>query len=206
MQPSVPGSKRSSILVEVCSMLQAGMREEAAVTLRSRYPFSPLTATSRRYTPTQCMRVFVRDGFIDRYSGRRLVFPGTLRLLTKLLPIEFPFQSNWKTDACHFAFYELFPTIDHRIPVSRGGADDEANWVTTSMLLNSAKANFTLEDLGWKLHAPGEYKEWDGLVSWFLTWIDKDPSLLSDAYFRRWHAAAVSSAVADREAGAMRRA
>ncbi|MFZ1427770.1 MAG: hypothetical protein WAS21_13460 [Geminicoccaceae bacterium] len=48
--------------------------------------------------------MFTRDGFVDRYSGERLVFPGTLRLLAKLLPNEFPFHSNWRTDACHFAF------------------------------------------------------------------------------------------------------
>jgi hypothetical protein len=35
------------------------------------------------------MAVFARDGFVDRYSGERLVFPGTLRLLAKLLPNEF---------------------------------------------------------------------------------------------------------------------
>lgn len=93
------------------------------------------------------MVVFTRDGFVDRYSGDLLVFPGTLRLLAKLLPHEFPFHSNWKADACHPAFWQLFPTIDHVVPVSRGGADADSNWMSTSMLRNSAKANLTLEEL-----------------------------------------------------------
>jgi HNH endonuclease len=89
-----------------------------------------------------------------------------LRLLSLLLPNEFPFQSNWKFDACHFAFWELFPTIDHVVPVSRGGSDREDNLVTTSMMLNAAKANFTLEQLGWTLHH--DVNRWDGLTSWFM--------------------------------------
>ena len=94
---------------------------QASTILAAEYPFTPLPNAGRNYSPGQCMAVFVRDGFIDRYSGRRLVFPGTLRLLSLLLPQEFPFHSNWKTDACHSAFWELFPTIDHVVPVSRGG-------------------------------------------------------------------------------------
>jgi len=66
-------------------------------------------------------RMQLWDGFIDRYSGQRLVFPGALRLLSHLLPAQFPFHTNWKTDSCHLAFYELFPTIDHVVPISRGG-------------------------------------------------------------------------------------
>jgi hypothetical protein len=106
------------------------------------------------------MLVFARDGFIDRYSGRRLVFPGTLRLPSRILPLEFLFHNNWKTDACHFAFYELFPTIDHLVPVSRGGADNESNWVSTSMIRNAAKSNFTVEELGWQTAPPGSLREW----------------------------------------------
>ena len=101
----------------------------------------------------QCMQVFARDGFIDRHSGRRLIFPGTLRLVSMLFPETFPFQTNWKADACHFAFYELFPTIDHLIPVSRGGADSDNNRVSTSMVRNAAKANFTIQELGWRMRS-----------------------------------------------------
>lgn len=141
----------TDILARVCATVEDGEAEAARAILVREYPFEPLGNVGRRYSAEASMRVFVRDGFIDRYSGRRLVFPGTLRLLSKLYPVEFPFHANWKTDACHFAFYELFPTIDHVRPVSRGGPDAEANWVSTSMVRNAAKANFTLEELGWSL-------------------------------------------------------
>jgi HNH endonuclease len=55
------------------------------------------------------------------------------------------------------AFWEVGATIDHVVPVTRGGADDESNWVTTSMARNSAKMNWTLEELGWTLHPPGNH-------------------------------------------------
>ena len=63
------------------------------------------------------MSVFVRDGFIDRYSGAHLLFPGTIRLVSRLLPSEFPFHSKWKMSETHMIYWELSPTIDHVVPV-----------------------------------------------------------------------------------------
>jgi hypothetical protein len=180
----------SNILARVCAQVDAGRIEVGAAILRSDYPFARLTNSGRRYSALECTGVFVRDGFIDRYSGRRLVFPGALRLLSQLYPSEFPFQNNWKTDACHFAFYELFPTIDHVVPVSRGGPDGEENWVSTSMLRNAAKSNFTLDELGWSLAQAGDPEVWDGLMSWFLRQIDARPELAGGRYLRRWADAA----------------
>jgi HNH endonuclease len=123
---------------------------------------------------------------VDRYSGLRLVFPGSLRILSLRLPNAFPYHKNGKTDECHFAFWELFPTIDHVIPVSRGGKDDETNWVTTSMAKNAAKANFTMEEIDWKLLPRGDVKEWDGQLAWFLAEVERDPALLDVPYIRDW--------------------
>ena len=90
----------------------------------------------------------------------------------------------------HFMFWELFPTIDHVRPVARGGADAEENWVTTSMLRNGAKAGWTLEELGWTLHPPGD-TAWDGLLGWFLEYAKGSALAREDAYVRRWHRAAL---------------
>ncbi len=136
------------------------------------------------------MRVFRRDGFVDRYSGERLVFPGTLRLLSDLLPEAFPFHPNWKVSETHVMYWELFPTIDHVVPVARGGADDESNMVSTSQLRNSAKAHWTLAELGWELHPAGSLDDWDGLLGWFLAYTDAHPEALASAYLRRWRRAA----------------
>jgi hypothetical protein len=187
MQPD-----RSAILAVCCRALATGDSPAAAATLRQEYPFEPVAAVERKYGEIEATRLFCRDGFIDRYAGTRLVFPGTLRLLSLRLPADFPFHPNWKMTDTHEAFWELSPTVDHVIPVARGGADTEANWVTTSMRRNSAKSNWTLEELGWTLHPAGLLSEWDGLVQWFVDEVRRDPSLLLHSHLRRWHKAAIS--------------
>lgn len=139
------------------------------------------------------MALFIRDGFVDRYSGQRLVFPGTLRILSMLLPAEFPFQRNWRMADCHPMYWELCPTLNHVLPLARGGPDDESNWVTTSMRLNQAKANWTLEEIGWTLHPSGTVSEWDGLTGWFLDCVARHPKHLEHGYLKKWYSAAKGS-------------
>jgi len=138
----------------------------------------------------QKIRIFLKDGFVDRYSGDKMVFPPVLRLLSKLMPDEFPFQKNWKMSECHIAYWQLLPTVDHIIPVSRGGEDQESNMVCTSQLRNSAKAHWLLEELGWNMHEPGSISDWDGLMNWFMTYVDNKPDILDDHYMRSWYRAA----------------
>ena len=69
--------------------------------------------------------------------------------------------------------------------------DTFENWITTSMLRNSAKANFTLEELSWTLHPEGSLEAWDGLTRWFLQWPESG-YITGDPYIQRWRAAALS--------------
>jgi hypothetical protein len=183
---------KAQTIKAVCDSLLGGDPQAAADIARNGYPFAPAQSTGRVYTETECTAIFIRDGFIDRYSGTQLIFPGTIRLLSRLLPAEFPFHPNWKMTETHMVYWELFPTIDHVMPVARGGADDESNWVTTSMLHNSAKSNWTLEELGWQLVPPGNVRQWDGLLGWFVRYLQQKESPLEDHYIRRWHRAALA--------------
>jgi hypothetical protein len=177
----------------ICEALSGRGGSEASAIARREYPFVPAPpAVSRKYTEAQALSVFVRDGFVDRYSGDLLVFPPVLRVLTALLPDDFPFHRNWKMEETHQAYWELFPTLDHVVPVARGGRDDEDNLVSTSMLRNSAKANSTLEELGWSLHPPGDVKRWDGMLGWCTDFIVSDEKLFNDNYIGRWHRAALA--------------
>lgn len=160
--------QKPDIIATVCDHLLRGDRDAASRYAREHYAFVPGTAPKRRYSEYQQMKVFYRDGFIDRYSGERILFPGTIRLMSVLLPAEFPAHKNWKMTESHIFSWEMFPTVDHIQPAARGGADDESNWVCTSMLRNQAKSNWTLEELGWELLPPGDPKQWDGLTSWFF--------------------------------------
>lgn len=193
METNLNDGEKADILALVSSWLDQDDHEGARAVLRSRYPFVPVAKVTRRYTARDCMRVFLRDGFIDRYTGAQLVHPGALRLLSIVLPEEFPFHQNWDTSKTHFAFYELFPTIDHLVPVARGGPDTDTNWVTTSMLRNSAKAQWTLEELGWSLMSPGDLSVWDGLTGWFVQYLVGHPSLQREnQYLHQWFSATLA--------------
>lgn len=178
------------VVASVCAELAAGALDEAASRLRRDYPFAPEPITRRQYGPIASTRVFIRDGFVDRYTGERLIFPPVFRILSFVLPAEFPFHPNWRADATHPAYWELGATVDHVVPVARGGADDESNWVTTSMARHGAKMSFTLEELGWTMQPPGDFTRWDGLLHWFLEYTDAQPASLAYASVRQWHKAA----------------
>ncbi|MBN1613271.1 MAG: HNH endonuclease [Deltaproteobacteria bacterium] len=177
----------------ICAALSGRGASEASDIARREYPFIPMPpAVTRKYTEAQALRIFVRDGFVDRYSGDFLLFPPVLRVLTALLPDDFPFHRNWKMEETHQAYWELFPTLDHIVPVARGGRDDEENLVSTSMIRNSAKSNSTLEELGWSLHPPGDVTQWDGMLGWCTEFIAMNDRLLKDNYIARWRRAALA--------------
>jgi hypothetical protein len=117
--------EKSIAIAEACAALKRGVRDQAISVLKRDYPFAPNPVTKRQYRPIDSTRVFVRDGFIDRYTGEHLVFPPVLRAISAALPVDFPYDPNWKTDLTHPAYWEVGATLDHLTPVSRGGADDD---------------------------------------------------------------------------------
>ncbi len=175
----------SGILERVCAEL-AHDADAAAVHELSRWPIPMVPAKRGAIRPALAMQVFKRDGFIDRYSGERLVNPGVLRLLSIRLPADFPVHPNWKVGATHPAIWYLTPTADHVVPVARGGTEAIENLVTTSQLRNSAKAHSTLEELGWRLHTAGALTDWDGLTQWLLAETTRRPELLKDRKLADW--------------------
>ena len=114
------------IIEEACNAIDNGNLTNAKKVIENKYPFVHLSNTGRQYSDYQKTKIFLRDGLIDRYSGEKMMFPPVLRLLSYLMPEEFPFHKNWKMSECHIAYWQLLPTVDHIIPVSRGGADEES--------------------------------------------------------------------------------
>ena len=172
-------------LEKVGKSLLLGEKEAAKTLINEQYRFRHMEATGRAYTDKQKMQQFKKDGFIDRYSGQKLVNPGFLKVLSHYMPEEFPYHSHWKMEECHNAYWEFIPTVDHIYPVALGGADSEENWATTSMLHNSIKNNWTLEQLNWKLYDAGNYEEWDGLTGLFIELVNADTTLLEDSYIKK---------------------
>ena len=183
--------EKGSVIANICHTLTDRGPDAAARLLREEYPFCPDKPSSRKYGPQESTKIFIRDGFLDRYSGSRLVFPPVLRLLSLILPEDFPYHLHWKTEVTHPAYYELSATVDHLVPVSKGGSNEELNLVTTSMARNSAKGNWTLADLGWTLFPPGKMKEWDGLMSWYVDYCRSRPEIMTKSWAKAWYRAAI---------------
>ena len=173
----------------VCDALLAG-DADAARAAGVNYAFVRPQRTKRAYNRKRATAILLRDGFVDRYSGARVIFPGALFLLSTLLPDEFPSHPNWKMTETHMMYWELFPELDHVNPLAAGGADTDDNLVTTSVLRNCIKANWTLEQLQWSKKPCGDLNEWDGLLGWFMRYIEKDSSPLTDKRLKNWHEAA----------------
>ena len=199
-----PDSKAKR-LASICHLLASAQFEAAAQQLRVQCPSEPTVAvpvggragkhwppgrSDRRYSDSQKTSLFLRDGFVDRYSGELLVFPGVLRLLSHYFPSEFSYHPNWKYGAGHSWYWELYPTVDH---LDSAGKDSEENWMTTSMMWNLRKSNGPLADHGWQLRQPETTTGWDGLLRWYLQYIADRPELMRVPILRKWYKAGSSA-------------
>ena len=99
-------------------------------------------------------------------------------------------HKNWQVAHSHVVYWELWPVVDHLVPITRGGSNDDDNLVTTSELHNSAKAHWTIQELGWELVPPGDLSDWDGLMRWTLEWIECNPEFEPDQTLANWIKAA----------------
>ncbi len=77
---------KTEIIAKGFKTLRAGMISEAKVIISENYPFKPLEKKGRTYREYEKIKIFLRDGFVDRYSGEKLVFPPVLRIMSSVMP------------------------------------------------------------------------------------------------------------------------
>ena len=178
------------ILLEVCDYLANDNNQKAKALIEKDYKHNYFKYAIRKMNAFEKLQIYIRDGFVDRYTGKRLLFPNVLRIMTSKLGNEvFPFHTNWKMSDCHIAYWHYMPTYDHLLPIARGGLDNPENIVTTSQIMNSSKSNFLIEELGWKLHDSGNIEEWDGMIFWYIKYRNKNNNILKDKYIKNWDTA-----------------
>ena len=182
----------SEIIERVCLTLDENP-DQALDIIKNNCPFQPKEYKKRGFSPAETIATCIRDGFIDRYFGTKMVFPPVLRVISNVFPKEFPYHPNWKMSACHIAYWKLLPTLDHVIPIARGGENSIDNIVCTSMLHNSVKSNFTLEEIGWSLGPCGDFKIWDGMMYWYVMYIDNHPEMKKQPYFKQYFSLALKA-------------
>jgi hypothetical protein len=170
--------------------------------------FRKTTRTKRSgISRSKMMEVFLRDGFVDQYSGERLLFPGTLLLLGDLLPEIFPKAGpgqGWRVSECHWIYWRLWPTVEHLVPVARADegfdVNATANLVTASQMMNSARDVWAPAEVP----APMRFKRipvedaaarrWDCMTQWFLDYVQQHPDALGeDPQMNGWHKEAIAA-------------
>ena len=124
-------------------------------------------------TDRKKMEIWLRDGFTDRYTGQKLVYPRVLEILTEEMPKEFPACGNWLMTGTHIAYYDLSASVEHVKPRVRGGGNELNNLVATSYCNNKTKNEYLLDEIGEQLLPPGDLKEWDGLFSWYGEYLNR---------------------------------
>jgi hypothetical protein len=73
---------RADVIVQTCAFIQDRNLDAARDLILDQYPPSGLSTARGKRTEQSLLRIFVRDRFTDRYFGVRLIFPGTLRMLS----------------------------------------------------------------------------------------------------------------------------
>lgn len=180
---------RAAELAKMATALSSGNQADAKRIARERFAWKASSEIRQTITKNRAVKIFYRDRFIDRYSGSKLIFPGALLAINKLMPNEFPMHPTWKAGHSHEVFWELWPVVDHVYPVSRGGSNSDDNFVTTSVINNTAKGNATIEELGWSLRLVTASGDWDGLIGWFREAIVRWPDLLAEKTIYGWWSA-----------------
>jgi 5-methylcytosine-specific restriction endonuclease McrA len=177
---------KALLIKNICGLLLEDKRQDSIELVKLHYPFQSYTSQTRKYSKYQMCKIFLRDGFIDRYSGEKLLFPGLIKILSNEFPDIIKYHRNWKMSDTHMIYWDLCPTIDHLIPIARGGNNNDENLITTSMKHNSIKSNWTIEEIGWKLYNKGLLNNWDGLTHYFIDLINIKPDYEKDKYIHDW--------------------
>ena len=83
---------KSTVITNITSLLLEGNGIAAKAVIQQEYPHTQVEIEKRAYTMTQKMKQFISDGFIDRYSGQKLLNPGILKIMSHYFPEEFPYH------------------------------------------------------------------------------------------------------------------
>ncbi len=181
-------SSKTDVIIHACLALEAESVDAAKKIIGTSFPFSQYVEKARFSEAIQ-VRIFRRDGFVDRYSGQRVFLPAVLNILSDLMPEEFPYQKNWKYSETHQAYSIFCANIDKVVPFA--SSTDEKNFVTTSYSNKSAKANALLKDIGWRLLSLEEIanERWDGMTGWFINYVQEHKNFLDDSTISKWYRA-----------------
>lgn len=78
--------EKIEIIDKASKLLLNNNKEEAIKTINDQYKFEYKKIQKRSYSDSQKFKIFMRDGFIDRYNGEKLLNPGILKVFSTYFP------------------------------------------------------------------------------------------------------------------------
>lgn len=186
-------NSKADVLIYACLALEAGSVDAAKKIIETGFPFSQyIKDEDKPLSEAKQLKIFQRDGFIDRFTGQKVFLPPVLPILSSALPDVFPNNPHWDRDKTHQA-HEMFNATVKKIIPNRPA--DEFNLVTTSSKNRLYKSNATIENLGWKILSLEEIADirWDGMTGWFINYVDEHRELLDAPLTARWYKAVKNS-------------
>jgi 5-methylcytosine-specific restriction endonuclease McrA len=134
---------------------------------RRRKVEAPIAATAKsagRMPPAAVIRaLYARDFWHCRFCSCRVVPPEMRMAMRAILPGAISWSES---EGFHGGFFALSASVDHIIPHSAGGSNDEANLVTACWSCQFGRGAYSLAELGLmdpRARAPVE-DGWDGLT------------------------------------------
>ena len=108
--------------------------------------------------------IYERDGWRCRYCSTCVIDRGMRSWLHKCIPES----ARWgkRNAEKHSALAALSASLDHVLPHSRGGTNDESNLVTACNACQFGRGQWTLEEVGFAdpRQFPPDLNAWDGLT------------------------------------------
>lgn len=117
---------------------------------------------SRMPSPEATKALFARDGWRCRFCDCRVIPPKVRTAMRSVLPGAIPWS---EPDPFHGAFVAMSASVDHVLPHSAGGTNEERNLVTACWSCQFGRGWYTLEKVGLidPRARPPVKDGWDGL-------------------------------------------
>jgi 5-methylcytosine-specific restriction endonuclease McrA len=137
--------------------------------------------------------IFARDRYTCRYCETRTVLIPVMYAISALYGGIFKAHRYWRRDETDIAYWTYATSIEHIVPIKRGGTNDPENLLTACWRCNEEKGTHTLLQLDWQVR-PISSRAWDGLGSklpGLVAVMDATPRLdivmkTSRPYFEGW--------------------
>lgn len=123
---------------------------------------NPPKVATRMPTGEAVKKLFAQDGWHCRFCNCRVVPPRVRNAMRVALPGAIPWS---ETEGYHGAFFAISASVDHVIPHSAGGTNDEENLVTACWSCQFGRGAWLLEEVGLldPRARPPVRDGWDGL-------------------------------------------